>query len=124
MNRNIGVVQTVELIKELYDVKNNVSMFLNICNFFLSESALKCIREYKTKHFSLLLNIRLPSFTATWVCQPRPFSHATGVCHLDGDFLSLVSGSYPLNIVCRWSLMSYSGSDTRVNFPARHIYSV
>ena len=41
MKRNIGVVQTVELIKELYDVKNNVSMFLNICNVFLSESALR-----------------------------------------------------------------------------------
>ena len=27
----------------------------------------------------------------------------------------IVSGSYPLTIVCRWSLMSYSGSETHVS---------
>ena len=33
---------------------------------------------------------------------------------LDGGFLSLVLGWYPLTIMCRWSLMSYSGGETLV----------
>ena len=34
-------------------------------------------------------------------------SLANGIYPLDGGFLSLVSGWFPLTIMCRWSLMSY-----------------
>ena len=66
-----------------------------------------------TDLFSLLLNIHLPSFRATWVRHPRAFSHASGFYHLDSGFL-LLSGWYPLIIMCWWSLMSYSGRGTHV----------
>ena len=35
-----------------------------------------------------LLNTLLPSFGASWVCQPRIFSHVSGVYHLDGQWFS------------------------------------
>ena len=47
------------------------------------------------------------------VSRDHPPSHASGDYHLDDGFLSLVLGSYPLTIMCQWSLMSYSGSETR-----------
>ena len=56
------------------------------------------------------MNTRLLSFRASYVCQPRVFSQTDGVYHLDGGFLSLVLGSYALTIMCRRSMMSYSGS--------------
>ena len=66
-----------------------------------------------TALFSLLLYTRL-SLKASWVYQPREFPHADGVSSPDRGFLVLVLGSYPLTIMCWWSLMSYSGSETRV----------
>ena len=38
--------------------------------------------------------------------------NASGDYHLDDGFLLLVLGWYPLTIMCQWSLMSYSGSET------------
>ena len=42
--------------------------------------------------FALLLNTCHPSFGVSWVCQPRVFSHASRVCHLDSGFHSVVLG--------------------------------
>ena len=55
-----------------------------------------------TALFSLFRNTFLPSFRASQVCQPKVFSNTDGVYNLDGGFLSLIQGCYPLAIVCRW----------------------
>ena len=56
----------------------NGTFFIIITLFFLSL-------------FFLLLNTRLPSFRASFVCNPRVFSHANGFYHLDGVWFSFVS---------------------------------
>ena len=62
------------------------------------------------------LIMQLPnSFTASWVCHLRVFSHANVVHHPDGGLLPLVLGWYPLTIMCQWPLMSYWGSETCVS---------
>ena len=65
-----------------------------------------------------LLNTHLLSFRTSEVCQPRVFSHADVVYHLlVGCFAVVVTSIgllYALTITCRWSLMSYSGSERRV----------
>ena len=38
-----------------------------------------------------LLNTRLPSFWASYVCCPRVFSHANGFYHVDGVWFSFAS---------------------------------
>ena len=64
--------------------------------------------------------VKCASYCCLWITIP--FSHCLSprtksklwVYHLDSGFLSLVLGRYPLTIMCQWSLMSYSGSETRV----------
>ena len=43
-----------------------------------------------------------------------------GVYNLDGGFLSLVQGCYPLIIMCRWWQMSCSGRETRADQGNQH----
>ena len=86
-------------IKELAEGKSDLivtvefSVLCGMNSLFVTRSQRNIKYFYfNDRIFSLLLNIRLPSFRATWVCQPRAFSHASGVYRLDGGFLSLVSG--------------------------------
>ena len=99
--QSIRTCRVTFLCKVLSNFLNNYSAFQKR---ILSERSKFTAKMYDRTFYSLLLNIRLPSFRANWVCQPRAFSHASGVYHLDGGF----------TILCRWSLMSYSGSETRV----------